>query len=331
MLVEQGHEVTGVTMQLWPSGDSEGGCCSVDAARDARRVCDLLGIDHYTLNFREVFEREVIDYFCSEYARGRTPNPCIACNARLKFADLLARALAQGCDFLATGHYARIVKNDEGAPWLARGADRVKDQSYFLYRLTRRQMEHVLFPLGGLRKSEVRDIARRHGLPTAAKRESQDTCFASARDHAAIVAARFPQACVPGPILDRTGDTIGQHRGVARYTIGQRSGLGISSRRGPWYVAALDVETNRIVVGRRDDVRATQVTSRDFVWHGDLSGRCEALVRYRMSPAPARFKVSADELVVVFDESVGAVAPGQSVVCYRGDVVAGGGVIECAA
>jgi len=177
LLMEQGHDVTGVTMQLWPSGEEEGGCCSVSAVRDARRVCDLLGIAHYTLNFRDAFEREVVEPFAEEYAAGRTPNPCIVCNDRVKFADLLARVSAQGAEFLATGHYARVVRDESGTPWLARGCDADKDQSYFLYRMTTAQLEHVLFPVGELRKDEVRAVAERMGLHVAEKPDSQEICF----------------------------------------------------------------------------------------------------------------------------------------------------------
>ena len=229
LLLEQGHEVTGVTMQLWPSSEDEGGCCSVSAVRDARRVCDLLGIPHYTLNFRDAFERDVVAPFADEYAAGRTPNPCIACNDRLKFADLLAKVSAQGADYLATGHYARIVRDSSGAPWLARGRDPGKDQSYFLYRLTRAQMEHTLFPLGELHKADVRAAAERLGLHVAEKPDSQEVCFAAGGEHAAVVGARRPEAVVPGDIVDLDGCVVGRHEGIANYTVGQRKGLGVAA------------------------------------------------------------------------------------------------------
>ncbi len=330
LLVEAGYDVVGVTMQLWPSHSADGGCCSVSAVRDARRVCDALGIPHYSLNYRDAFERHVVEPFCSEYAHGRTPNPCITCNDRLKFSDLLAKALTQGADFLATGHYARIVWDSAGEPWLARGADESKDQSYFLYRLTPEQLRHTLFPLGGLTKVEVRRIASEMGLATAAKRESQDTCFAVCGDHAAIVASRIPEAVVPGPVVDLDGRVIGRHAGLANYTIGQRKGLGISGPRGPWYVVGIDPVANRLIVGPRESLRALHVVARDVVWRGETESDLSVMVRYRMSPVSARCSVAGDMLDVDFADDIGAVAPGQSVVCYRDEVVIGGGVIECA-
>lgn len=330
LLVEAGYDVVGVTMQLWPSHSAEGGCCSVSAVRDARRVCDALGIAHYSLNYRDAFERHVVGPFCAEYALGRTPNPCITCNDRLKFSDLLAKAMTNGADFLATGHYARIVRDSAGEAWLARAADESKDQSYFLYRLTPMQLRHTLFPLGDLTKVEVREIARRLDLPTAAKEESQDTCFAVAGDHATIVASRIPEAAVPGPVVDSSGRVIGRHAGVAHYTIGQRKGLGILAERGPWYVIGIDSARNRLIVGPRESLRALHVVARDIVWRGETESESSVMVRYRMSPVPARCFVAGDMLDVHLAVDIGAVAPGQSVVCYRDEVVIGGGVIECA-
>lgn len=329
LLLEQGHDVTGVTMQLWPSSDDEGGCCSVSAIRDARRVCDLLGIPHYTLNFREAFERTVVDAFADEYAAGRTPNPCIVCNDALKFSDLLAKAIAQGADFLATGHYARIVRDVEDAPWLARAVDPSKDQSYFLYRLTRAQMEHVLFPVGELRKSDVRDIAAEIGLAVAEKPDSQEVCFAPAGEHAAVVRSRHPEALAPGEIVDRSGSVLGRHEGIANYTVGQRKGLGIGGGP-PLYVAAIDAPHNRIVVGERADLGVTSISAVNVVWHAGEEASVDAMVRYRMEAQPARAHYDGGTLSVRFERAVEAVATGQAVVCYEGDIVLGGGVIECA-
>ena len=267
LLLEQGHDVTGVTMQLWPSTEDEGGCCSVSAVRDARRVCDLLGVPHYTLNFREVFERDVVGPFADEYAAGRTPNPCIVCNDRLKFAELLARVSAQGADFLATGHYARVVRDDDGAPWLARAADASKDQSYFLYRLTRAQMEHVLFPVGERHKTEVRVIAERLGLSVADKPDSMEVCFAPAGEHATVVRERRPDALTAGDIVDADGTVIGRHDGIANYTVGQRKGLGIGGGE-PRFVLAVDAEHNRVVVGAREALRGHSAGQAAGLVHG---------------------------------------------------------------
>jgi tRNA-specific 2-thiouridylase len=333
LLLEQGHDVTGVTMQLWPSSEDEGGCCSVSAIRDARRVCDLLGIPHYTLNFRDAFEREVVGPFADEYAAGRTPNPCIVCNDVLKFADLLARVRAQGADFLATGHYARIVFDDAGVPWLTRAIDPSKDQSYFLYRLTRAQMEHVMFPVGALRKTEVRAIALRIGLAVAEKPDSQEVCFAPAGEHADVVAARRPEALIPGDIVDRKGAVLGKHSGIANYTVGQRKGLGIGGGA-PLYVVAIDAAANRVVVGAREQLRVSGVQAADVVWRGEPDSDVEAMVRYRMEPRPAHAtdnpEAPTPTLRVAFAAPLEGVAPGQAVVCYRDDRVVGGGVITCA-
>ncbi len=329
LLLEEGHDVTGVTMQLWPSSDDEGGCCSVAAVRDARRVCDLLGIAHYTLNYREIFEREVVEPFAQDYARGRTPNPCIVCNDRVKFSDLLAKVSAQGADYLATGHYARIVRDEAGDPWLARGVDPDKDQSYFLYRLTRTQMDHVLFPVGELHKTEVRTFAERFGLPVAAKAESQDICFAGADGHVGVVAQRAPASLEPGEIVDLDGTVVGRHVGLARYTVGQRKALCLAVPE-PRYVVRLDADANRVVVGPRSALAVSRVEATEVVWHGGERQVVSAMARYRMEPRRADAGLDGERLIVEFAEPLEGVAPGQSVVCYREDIVVGGGVIACA-
>ena len=331
LLLEQGHDVTGVTMQLWPSSDEEGGCCSVSAIRDARRVCDLLGIPHYTLNFRESFDREVVESFAEEYARGRTPNPCIVCNDRLKFAELLAKVSAQGAEYLATGHYARIVRDDDGRAWLGRAADASKDQSYFLYRLTPAQLDHVLFPVGDLQKAEVRAAAERLGLSGARKPDSQEVCFAPAGKHGAVVSERRPAAAAPGEIVDTAGKVLGTHRGIANYTVGQRKGLGVAAPE-PLYVLHIDAEHNRVVVGEADSLLSDSLVADDVVWRGGPSERVDAMVRYRMAPVAAHAKIDAEngQLRVSFAEPITGIAPGQAVVCYRGDIVIGGGTIAWA-
>lgn len=330
LLVEQGHDVTGVTMQIWPSSDEEGGCCSVSATRDAKRVCDTLGIPHYTLDFRAAFEREVIRYFADEYAAGRTPNPCVACNDRLKFADLLSRVSLQGADALATGHYARITPGPEGSPWLRRGVDAAKDQSYFLYRMTKAQLERTLFPVGELRKAEVRDIAVRMGLPTAAKTESQDTCFERAGSYLPVIEDRHPQALVAGDIVDARGEVMGTHQGIARYTVGQRKGLGIGGLAEPLFVTSIDAQRNRVVVGPRGSLAVTRVECADHLWRGDPAGEpLEVMVRYRMDPVPARVLTQRGSLIAEFDVPLDSAVTGQALVCYRGDTVVGGGTISC--
>jgi tRNA-uridine 2-sulfurtransferase len=329
LLLEAGHEVVGVTMQLLPSSAAEGGCCGTTAVRDAHRVCDLLGILHYTLNFREDFRRDVLEPVCDAYASGRTPNPCILCNDRLKFAELWRRAELMGADLLATGHYARVVRDEDGAPWLAGGTDRRKDQSYFLYRMTREQLERSLFPVGALTKPEVRAIAAELGLPTAQAPESQDVCFTG--DVSAFVASERPKAATPGPIVDLAGGRLGTHLGLAHYTVGQRKGLGLPGEA-PLYVVQLDAANNAVIVGPRESLEVSDVTCVDVMWRGTGEERVDVRVRYRQEPIPATARAAADgRLEISLDVPVAGVAPGQAAVCYRGSVVVGGGVVEEAA
>lgn len=324
-LVRQGHRVTGVTMQLLPEGDEPGRCCSNDSVHAARRVCDLLGIDHYTLNMRDAFEAEVMDPFVRAYAAGLTPNPCIACNDRLKFALLLARARTQGAEALATGHYARIVSDDVGRPWLHRARDRAKDQSYFLYRLDQPAIDSVWFPLGDTTKPEVRAEARSLGLSTAERPESQEVCFVP-QDAGSFVVARAPSAGVPGPIVDEQGERVGTHRGVGRYTIGQRKGLRIPA--GPWFVSAVRAPENTVVVAHGAPATVASIELEDVVWRDTACTRVDAVVRYRSDPIPASVSATSDGVLVELDIPVAGVAPGQAVVCYTGDRVVGGGVVR---
>lgn len=348
LLVADGHEVTGVTMQLLPAGDDPGQCCGDDAVRSARRVCDVLGVPHYTLNMREVFAKAVIEPYIAAYARGATPNPCIACNDRVKFSALLARVRTLGADVLATGHYARIISDAGGTRWLARGLDTGKDQSYFLYRLVPPALDDVIFPLGELCKADVRAKAASLGLPSAARADSQEVCFVAAGDTAAFVGARVPAALSPGPIVDQTGAVLGTHHGIARYTTGQRKGLGITSAE-PLYVTAIDAPTRTIHVGRHGDLMRREIALTAAVWR--LGGRtaherCERVLvqtRYRGEPAEATAtfvpagseaagtKIGGEDRVrVTFDVPVAGVAPGQAVVCYQDDRVVGGGVASAA-
>jgi len=331
LLLEQGHDVTGVTMQLWPSSDDAGGCCSVSAVRDARRVCDLLGIPHYALNYRERFEAEVVVPFAREYASGRTPNPCLVCNDRLKFSDLLGKVALQGAEYLATGHYARIGPGPNGDLRLLRGIDPGKDQSYFLYRLTPEQLAATLFPVGELTKPQVREMALRIGLHVAEKPDSQEICFAEAGEHAHVVARLHPEAVVHGAIELLDGTVVGRHRGIAHYTVGQRKGLGVSSAD-PLYVVAIDAARNVVTIGPKSALSAQTITALEPVWrapHG-VDVPVTAMVRYRMAPAPAVARCDGERLEVRFEAPLEGVAPGQAVVCYEGEVCIGGGTIECA-
>ena len=328
LLIRAGHDVTGVTMQLWPSGQDEGGCCSVDATRDAKRVCDSLGIPHYTLNFRDFFEAAVVEPFCDAYASGCTPNPCIVCNDVVKFEELWRRVELQGAEYLATGHYARIVERD-GEMWLARGLDPGKDQSYFLYRMSALQLRHTLFPVGNLAKSEVRALARQFGLPTAERAESQEICFVPGDDVQAFLRERRPGAFVPGDILDMTGATVGAHMGTPSFTVGQRRGLGIGGGGGRRYVTAVDAAAATVSVGSRRDLRVTRVCAEDVVWRGGSDEQeADVVVRYRAMPVAATLSLTDGTLCAELHEPVEGVAAGQALVGYDGDVVIGGGVIR---
>lgn len=329
LLVEAGHDVTGVTMQLLPEGDEAGQCCSLDAVRLARRVCDTLEIPHYTLNFRDVFRDRVIRPFVSAYTMGQTPNPCIECNDRVKFSDLLARVMGQGADALATGHYARIVRDAGGSLFLERGEDAAKDQSYFLYRLEHPAIDHVVFPVGHMPKAQVRAKALELGLPTATRADSQEICFVPRQGVGSFIERFAPEVMTPGPVLDTSGRRIGTHRGIGRYTLGQRRGLGVSSAS-PLYVNRIDPGANCLVAGTREDMLRREVRLTNTLWRlATDSANVEVQTRYRAQPVPAVASVTGSGITVVFDEPVPVVAPGQAVVCYQRNRVVAGGVAEC--
>ncbi len=333
LLVEAGHQVVGFTLNLWPSWLPEEGnphaCCGVRAAEDARAVAQHLGVRHYVLDFRQAFQESVIRPFAEAYARGRTPNPCVACNRRVKFSLLLDRARALGMDFLATGHYAR-TRRDGDRVRLLRAADPRKDQSYVLYGLTQRELEHVWFPLGEFTKDRVRALAREWGLPVADKPDSQEICFAPHGGYAEVVARFAPQGLRPGPIYDLEGRYLGTHQGLARYTVGQRRGLRVSTGR-PVYVVALDAEQNAVFVGTDDAVQATELVVEDPTWTVEPPDRprvrAEVRVRHGGPASPAWLEVSAAAVRVQFDTPQRAPSPGQVACFYRGEEVLGGGVI----
>lgn len=362
LLVEAGHEVIGATMQIWPAwlpgGQGEGGCCSLAAVEDARRVAAALGIPYYVLNLQESFADEVIAPFAEAYLRGVTPNPCLACNTRVKFGALLQKARALGAGRLATGHYARSgYEAARGRYLLRRGADARKDQSYALYGLNQAQLAASLFPLGEMTKGEVREKARHLGLPVAEKGESQEICFVPDNDYEGFLrsyvdgvnsppsplasaeargrtaaAGGVSSALAPGAIVDRDGHTLGRHGGVAGYTVGQRRGLGIAASE-PLYVLELRPETNEVVVGPEDALYEDELTAEAVNWiaYGEPvppSLRVEAKIRYGAPAAAATVAPLLDGRArVLFDRPQRAIAPGQAVVFYDGDVVVGGGTI----
>ncbi|MCK4510346.1 tRNA 2-thiouridine(34) synthase MnmA [bacterium] len=337
ILKEQGHEVIGLTMKIWPCGtDAQGGgrtCCDPDSIRDAERVAGELGIRHYELGMRGAFEGAVVREFLAEYASGRTPNPCVTCNRLIKFGPFLEKAVALGATHLATGHHAVVARDEPaGAYLLRKGRDRSKDQSYFLYVLKQKQLSHVLMPIGGMTKTEVRDAARAAGLSIAERPESQDVCFVPDGDVAAFFRLMMPEAMRPGPIEDVDGNVLGEHGGIALYTVGQRSGLGLSRPR-PTYVLRLDAARNAIVVGDDEELYSSELTASDLNWIAGAPPaaefRTEAKIRYGASPCPCAAELEGERLRLRFEEPKRAITPGQSVVLYDGETVLGGGVIDC--
>ena len=348
LLRAQGHELVGFTMQLWNQrrGLSLGEdgeplpsrCCSLDDVYDARRVAEDLGFPFYVLNLERDFERDVVAPFVRSYLEGETPIPCVACNSRLKFAALDRTALSVGCEKVATGHYARVAfDGDAGRYRLLRGRDARKDQSYFLWELTQEQLSRTLFPLGEMTKEEVREAARRGGLSVAEKRESQEICFVPDGDYAGFIEryleseGREAERPAPGEIVDAAGRVLGAHEGVHRYTVGQRRGLGVS-RPLPLYVVRVEPESNRVVVGREEELLSSEFTAAGVNWvafeepEGDV--RADVRVRYRHKESPATVTpLGGGRARVRFEEPQRAVTPGQATVFYRGEEVVGGGWI----
>ncbi len=332
LLAEQGHDVVGVSMQLYDNSSGFGTCCTIDDLNDARRVAARIGIPHYIVNFESHFHAHVQQNFIAEYARGRTPIPCAHCNSEVKFSELLARAGGYGAAQLATGHYARLDADDLGRVRLRRGRDAGKDQSYFLFSLTQAQLALAAFPVGDLPKDDVRAHARRLGLAVADKPDSQEICFVPDGDYAGFLERAEPALASTGAIVNQQGQTMGTHGGVHRFTVGQRKGLGLSAGV-PLYVVAIDADANEVTVGPREALDRRTLTASQVNWTSGVAPAAwtavTAQIRHRHRAALARVRaLEAGRLELEFDDPQSAVSPGQAVVCYDGDAVLGGGWID---
>ena len=334
ILLEQGYEVIGATLKLRHNNlykDIQGGCCSIDDVDDAKRVAFKLGIPHYTFNFTDIFTKEVIDRFVSEYTSGRTPNPCIFCNQYIKFSAMLAKALTLDINYISTGHYAKIEQRLSDGPWLLKKSPAAKDQSYVLYNLTQFQLEHTLFPLYNLSKDEIREKAAKLNLPVANKPDSQEICFISDNNYAEFIEQYSGKKSPPGDFIDINGNILGKHQGITKYTVGQRKGLGIAFGK-PMFVVKLLPETNQVVLGESGSEYSSELVADNIniIAYDKITEpiKCTAKVRYLAKPAQCIVTpIDNNKIKVQFDNLQRAVTPGQAVVLYDNDIVIGGGRI----
>lgn len=336
LLVEQGYDVVGMMMRLWSEETVTGRvfnrCCTPDQMSDARRIADKLGIPFYVLDTKDVFRDTIVEYFIDQHRQGVTPNPCVECNRNIRFDFLQKNALALDADYLATGHYARIRKNDAGAYQLLRGLDDNKDQSYVLSVMGQDQLAHAMFPVGEYAKPVVREIAARFNLPTASKHDSQDLCFLGDGDYRRFLRVHAPDVMVAGPIVRSDGSVIGEHEGLPNYTIGQRKGLGVQAAE-PLYVIGMNPYRNALVVGTAAELGSDTLTAHRVNW---VSGQppaqpfdCQVKIRYKAKPVQARVTPLGDDAIAVrFETPLRDITPGQAAVMYDGDVCLGGGIIQ---
>jgi tRNA-specific 2-thiouridylase len=340
VMLKEKYEVIGVTLKLHDGEFEQGGqktCCSLSDIDDARQVASRFDVMHYVYNMKDIFREKVISNFISCYERGMTPNPCIDCNRYIKFEALLDRAKELGCDYISTGHYARVEYDSERGRWLLKKAvsgtgDNEKDQSYVLYDLTQEQLSHILFPLGSMTKPEVRAFAEKNGLVNAHKSDSQDICFVPDGDYAAFIRRETGREYPAGDVTDSSGKVWGRHEGLINYTVGQRKGLGIAFGK-PMYVIGKNTADNTLVVGEPQELLRRGLTAEDMNWIAfekpEAPFACKAKTRYRMKEQPCTVYPQPDGSVrVEFDEPQRAITPGQRVVFYDGDIVIGGGVIQ---
>ena len=334
LLKEQGYDVVGMMMRLWsePGKEESNRCCTPDSMAQARRVAAKLDIPFYVVDAKDVFRETVVEYFLEGYARGETPNPCLICNRKIRWTFLLDHALALGAEYMATGHYVRIQKAEDGRMNLLRAVDKSKDQSYVLHVLTQERLEHALFPVGDYPKPEIRQIAEKYGLPTATRKDSQDLCFLAGEDYRNFLQRNAAQMLQPGEIVTRDGRVIGEHNGLPNYTIGQRKGLGISSPV-PLYVLGKDAAANQVIVGTQEELGSSELTARDVNWVSGESPtesfRAEVKIRYTAKEASAWVTPvnNGDQAQVRFDAPQRDITAGQAAVFYQGDLLIGGGII----
>lgn len=337
LLKEQGYDVIGVTMQIWQEEDPDlteenGGCCGLSAVDDARKVAWTLGIPYYVMNFRKEFKENVMDYFVDEYLHGRTPNPCIACNRFVKWEALLNRSMEIGADYIATGHYARVERLPNGRYTIRNSVTASKDQTYALYNLTQEQLSRTLMPVGDYEKDRIRQIAEEKGLAVARKKDSMEICFIPDDDYAGFIEQNSGQVPGPGNFVDLDGNIIGRHKGITHYTVGQRKGLNLAMGH-PVFVTEIRPETNEVVIGSSEDVFSDTLVCGNVNWmsidglHGSTM-QVKAKIRYSHKGAPALIREIGDGRVECrFETPQRAVTPGQAVVFYEGDHIAGGGTI----
>lgn len=338
LLMEQGHEVVGVTYRTYDSIKEsclarEKGCCSIDSIMEARNNAHKMGFEHHIVDYRDVFQEHVIQNFCDEYMAGRTPNPCVLCNCHIKWGEMLRKADELGCDYIATGHYARVEER-EGHYYLQTAVDQRKDQTYFLWMLTEEQLRRTIFPLGGLTKDEVREIARQHGyVKLAEKKESQEICFVTDNDYRRFLretVADYEKRVQPGHFIDAAGTVVGQHQGFCNYTIGQRKGLGIALGK-PVFVTKIDAARNEVTLGDNEDLLQEDVRLSCALFRGNADKPFEARIRYRSAATEAvvaDYDEETKEMAIRFLTPVWGVTPGQSCVIYQDGNVVGGGFIR---
>lgn len=334
LLKEQGYEVIGMMMRLWsePGKQESNRCCTPDSMAQARRVAAILDLPFYVIDAKDVFRETVVEYFLEGYARGETPNPCLICNRKIRWTFLLDHALTLGAEYMATGHYVRIQRGENGKSELLRAVDRQKDQSYVLHVLGQEKLMHALFPVGDYTKPEIREIAEKHGLPTASRKDSQDLCFLAGEDYRNFLQRNAAEILRPGEIVMSDGRSLGEHNGLANYTIGQRKGLGVASPV-PLYVLRKDAADNTLIVGTRDELGSLELTAHDVNWMNGKAPiepfKADVKIRYTAKDAPALVTpIGPYQVQVRFEAPQRDVTAGQAAVFYQGDVLIGGGLIS---